>query len=268
MLQENANWVLAGLDKPKGVRRAQALNMTLVLASSRCATDPEAAQFETWEAWVTAMQTGSALFAAATAPEGGSVTVRIKEREMILPAIGPEFCAHAGAWVTTFYLALICRENERLEKLAQVPVSLLRATGAVFDEYIYSWVETLQSFWLGRQDVHDKLLATAGGTDPEAARCADTELTSRFLDPPVALFHRYLRRDHEEFTIALADVLRWHKEYWTTTEDRAVSSDALVALGPLAIACLAHDAGFPIEVESEYLPTALLEFAWAGEIDT
>lgn len=41
-----------------------------------------------------------------------------------------------------------------------------------------------------------------------------------------------------------------------------------MALGPLAMACLAYDAGFPIEIESEYLPKALVERAWVGEFDT
>ncbi|MFB7596059.1 Imm49 family immunity protein [Streptomyces sp. NPDC056160] len=37
---------------------------------------------------------------------------------------------------------------------------------------------------------------------------------------------------------------------------------------PLAIACIAHDAGMPIEVESEYLPIALLGRNWCGEFPT
>ncbi|MGA5166236.1 Imm49 family immunity protein [Streptomyces lavendulocolor] len=41
-----------------------------------------------------------------------------------------------------------------------------------------------------------------------------------------------------------------------------------LALGPLAIACLAYDAGFPIEVESEYLPKHLLTHGWLGEYPT
>lgn len=35
-----------------------------------------------------------------------------------------------------------------------------------------------------------------------------------------------------------------------------------------AVACLACDAGFPIEVESEYLPIRLLDRSWLGEFDT
>jgi hypothetical protein len=268
VLKETASWVLTGLEIPHDTRWAEALDATLALASSCCLADPEATKFETWEAWVTAMQAGSALFAAATAAEGGSVTIRIKEGEVRLPAIGVEPFVHAGSWVTTFYLALVCRENERLTRLAQVPLSLLRASGAVVDEYIYSWVETLQSFWLGRPDVGDKLVAAVDGTSPDAAQYADAELMSKIFYPPIILFYHYLRQDHEEFNIALADALRWHKEYWTASEDRAISSEGLVALGPLAVACLAHDADFPIDIESEYLPKALLKYSWAGEIDT
>jgi hypothetical protein len=176
-----------------------------------CALDPRAVKFETWQAWVTAMQTGSALFAAATAPEGTSVTCRIKERERVLPATGMESHLNAGAWVTAFYLAMICRDNDRLRRLAGVPVSLLRESGAVFDEYIYSWVEALQSFWLGRQDVGDKLVAAVDGTSPEARRHADAGLMSKILYPPTLMLYRILRRDSAEFGKALADALRRHR---------------------------------------------------------
>ncbi|WP_406016659.1 immunity 49 family protein [Streptomyces sp. NBC_00984] len=268
VLTETADWAVAGLGRPGSTRRALALSTTLTLAKARCARDPEARKFETWEAWVTAMQTGSALFAAATAPEGSSVSVRIREQETSLPSIGPESCVNAGAWVTSFNLALVCRENARLKKPAEVPISLLRASGAVYEEYIYSWVEALQDFWLGRREVGDKLVAAVDGTNPEVARSVDSELLSQILYPPIILFHRYLQQDHEEFNSALNDALRWHKEYWSAAEERATDAEGLVALGPLAVACLAHDAGFPLEIESEYLPRSLLEFSWAGEIAT
>ncbi len=127
---------------------------------------------------------------------------------------------------------MICRDNDRLRRLAEVPVSLLRASGAVFDEYAYSWVEALQSFWLGRQDVGDRLVAAVDGTSPEALRYADTDLVSKVLCPPMILLYRVIRRDAVRFGTALADALRLHKAYWTADEDRATSADGLVALGP------------------------------------
>ncbi|MEU0112119.1 immunity 49 family protein [Streptomyces sp. NPDC006251] len=81
------------------------------------------------------------------------------------------------------------------------------------------------------------------------------------------LLYRVIRRDPAEFNKALTDALRWHKAYWTADLDRATSADGLVALGPLAMACLARDQGITVEVESEYLPKALLGYAWFGEIE-
>ncbi|MEV7235227.1 immunity 49 family protein [Streptomyces sp. NPDC051020] len=249
--------------------RFDALGYTLATAKWRCLTDPMATEFPTWEAWVTAMQVGSALFISGAAAEG-PVPCRIGSRGEVknLPATGPQEYLHAGDWLTSFYLATICRENERLNKLAQVPVSFLRESGAEFDEYIYAWVETLQNAWFGRRETWDTLVTAVNGTAPERAQAAGKELMLKILYPPLELFHRYRRQDAEKFNAALVEALTWHKEYWTANEARSLSGEGLVALAPLAIACMAHDAGIPIEVESEYLPKALLQRNWAGEYDT
>jgi hypothetical protein len=56
--------------------------------------------------------------------------------------------------------------------------------------------------------------------------------------------------------------------YWTIDEKRAADPAGHLALAPLAITCLAYDAGFPIEVESGYLPHHLLTRGWLGEFPT
>jgi hypothetical protein len=249
--------------------RYDALMMALTTAQWHCLTDPTANKFPTWEAWVTAMQVGSALFASGTATEG-PVRCRIGSLGEVknLPATGPQDYLHAGNWLTSFYLAAICRENDRANQLAQVPISFLRESGAEFDEYIYAWVETLQNAWFGRRETWDTLVTAVNGTDPTSAQIADEELILKILYPPLELFHRYQRQEADQFNAVLADTLTWHKEYWTGDEARSMSSEGLVALGPLAIACMAYDAGIPIEVESEYLPKALLKRSWIGEYDT
>ncbi|MFI2350420.1 immunity 49 family protein [Streptomyces sp. NPDC019443] len=108
-------------------------------------------------------------------------------------------------------------------------------------------------------------MAAVDGTDPEAA--TDPEAVGKLLYPPMEMFHRIVRQDHAGFNRALAAALQWHKEYWSE-EDRALTIPSLVALAPLAIACFAHDAGIPIEVESEYLPATLLGRNWCGEFPT
>ncbi|WP_307665883.1 immunity 49 family protein [Streptomyces sp. V1I1] len=175
---------------------------------------------------------------------------------------------HAGNWLTAYYLAAICRENDRVNQLAQVPVSFLRESGAEFDEYIYAWVEALQNAWFGRPETWDSLVTAVSGTNPETTQVASKELMLKILYPPLELFHRYQRQEAEQFNAALVDALTWHKEYWTANEARSLSGEGLVALGPLAIACMAYDADMPIEVESEYLPKHLLQRSWVGEYDT
>ncbi|MEU3510317.1 immunity 49 family protein [Streptomyces longwoodensis] len=184
------------------------------------------------------MQVGSAL-ASGTATEG-PVPCRIGSTDEVkhLPATGPQDYLHAGNWLTSFYLAVILRENDRVNQLAQVPVSFLRASGAEFDEYI------------------------------DNAPIAGPELMLKILYPPIDLFQRYLRREAEQFNAALVDALTWHKEYWTANEARSLSGEGLVALGPLAIACMVYDADLPVEVESEYIPRALLNRSWIGEYAT
>ncbi len=63
---------------------------TLSTAYIHCLHDPTANASETWEAWVAAMQTGSALFASATAPEGTTVECMIAhEKRTVPPSAGP-----------------------------------------------------------------------------------------------------------------------------------------------------------------------------------
>ncbi|WP_435280362.1 immunity 49 family protein [Streptomyces koelreuteriae] len=253
--------------------RHRALSSTLTMAKWYCLTDPEAAKLETWEAWVTAMQIGCALFDSATATEG-PVPCRIGSAGEVkhLPATGPTPYTHAGAWLTSVYLATICRENDRLDRLMRVPVSFLRDSvpeGAAFDDYVYDWVEALQSYWAGRAtEMWDKLVAAVKGTDPEREGVVDKEMMLKILYPPLELFHRFQSQETARFNSALVDAVTGHKQYWAGDEARVLSGDGLVALAPLALACMAYDNEFPIEVESEYLPKHLLRRSWVGEFET
>ncbi|MFY4723437.1 immunity 49 family protein [Streptomyces sp. LaBMicrA B280] len=66
----------------------------------------------------------------------------------------------------------------------------------------------------------------------------------------------------------LVEALELHQQHWTADEERAEDPEGRLALGPLAIACLAYDGGIPIEVESDYLPQHLLQRGRLGEFLT
>ncbi|MEU3657683.1 Imm49 family immunity protein [Streptomyces sp. NPDC032161] len=52
------------------------------------------------------------------------------------------------------------------------------------------------------------------------------------------------------------------------TRPRPEKPDGHLALAPLALACLAHDSGIPVDVESGYPPHHLLPRGWLGEFPT
>ncbi|GAA3838121.1 hypothetical protein GCM10022403_083280 [Streptomyces coacervatus] len=215
------------------------------------------------------MQVGSALFAASTASNGPALCrIGVDGKSKDLPVTGPQPYLHVDAWLTSWYLATVCRENGRLEQLASAPVSFLRQSGAVFDEFLYDWVEAFQSFWHGQPEVMwDKVVSAVNGTDPAVPHNTGSDVLLKILYPPLELFHLYQRQEVERFNAALANAVTRHKEFWTADEERAQSVDGLVALAPLALASMSRDADFPNDVESHYLPEELLRFGWAGEVD-
>jgi hypothetical protein len=258
-LEELSEW-------PQGF--GMAFRSALSTAKLQCSLDPTAKMLETWEAWVMAMQVGSALFASATAPEGSTVECMIAHEVRTIPAVGPTHFTDAGTWLDAFWLAVVCRDQARMTALCQVPIETLRASGAVFEEYIYHWVDALQTYWLERPGLGDKLVAAFDGTDPDRLRIVDRELMLKVLFPPLNLFHRFVAQDPVKFNEALVRALELHKEYWTADPEREESGDGDIPLAVLAITCLAYDAGRPIEVDSEYLPEHLLKRSWLGEFPT
>ncbi|MQS12815.1 immunity 49 family protein [Streptomyces kaniharaensis] len=262
-LQKNALRLIDGLEDGS-TDLGDALRLTVTLATTHCLLDPEGSRLPTWESWVNAMQVGSAVFAAATTADE-HVQCRIADQDRTLRATGMRPYVNPESWLTALYLAVVCREKKRIAALCQVPISLLRESGSRFAEYDYAWIDALQTYWLQGSDLGSKLRVAIDATEPETV--ADPETVGHLVYPQMELFHRFIRRDHTGFNRALIDALEWHKRYWSQ-EGRDVRASGLVALAPLAMACLAHDTGTPIEVQSEYLPIALLERDWCGEFPT
>ncbi|MFD9333631.1 immunity 49 family protein [Streptomyces sp. NPDC060028] len=230
------------------------------------ALNPRGNRFATWDAVVCAMQMGTAAFAAASVTQG-SIETRIAHDVRTINATGPQSYANAGNWLTTLWFVAICRDRHRMDAMCQIPLDLLRSSGAEGDEYVYHWVDALQTYWREQPGLPEKLTAAIEQSHPDIVTITPRDLLQCVLYPPVNLFHQFLRKDHDGFNKALVEALELHKAYWSTPE-RSGDIAGFLALGPLAIACLAYDAGFPIEVESEYLPVRLLDRSWVGEFDT
>ncbi|MCS7478108.1 immunity 49 family protein [Umezawaea endophytica] len=246
-----------------------ALSTALILLGARCVSDPTANKLETWESVVAAMQVSSALFATANAEPGAEVECRIAGEVRTLPGTGPNRHTDAGNWLTAFWLAVVCRDTARLDLLAATPLDLLRASGAQYEAFVYDWVDALRTYWSEGDGLADKIQAAIVGSDPEVATSVSRDLLLKILYPPLPVFYRFVGDEHDEFNAALLQAVELHKDFFTSgDEDRFRDPTGFVALAPLALACLAHDAEFPVEVESGYLPEHLVKRSWLGEFPT
>ncbi|MBT2895621.1 immunity 49 family protein [Streptomyces sp. McG3] len=243
-----------------------ALNEAVLRAQTQQALNPRGNRFATWDATVSAMQVGAAAFAAADISEG-EIKVRIDHEVRTIKATGPQFYVSAGNWLTTLWFTMICRDQPRMNQMCRIPLELLRESGAEGDEYVLHWVDALQTYWREQPGLPEKLTAAIENSHPDIATITPRDLLQCILYPPINLFYKFLRKDHDGFNEALVEALELHNAYWSAPE-RAGDIAGFLALGPLAITCLAYDAGFPIEVESDYLPIRLLDRSWVGEFDT
>ncbi|GLZ29448.1 hypothetical protein Lesp02_16380 [Lentzea sp. NBRC 105346] len=88
----------------------------------------------------------------------------------------------------------------------------------------------------------------------------------KIVFPWLELFNHLGEEGQEQqFNNALAEALTLHKEHWTATPESTDNPLGYIALGPLALACVARDTGTQIEVESEYLAAKLLDRTWVLE---
>ncbi|THA62089.1 hypothetical protein E6P78_23785 [Streptomyces sp. A0958] len=225
---------------------------TLVLSHAHCAADPDLARLDGWNAWATAVQLGSALFTGARAQKCYLADDVVRK----LPATPAEPPADARAWLDAFYLSLVCRDRDRTGRLCRVPLEALRADDSV-DAYVLHWIDTLRTYWGKRpaDEVVEKLLATMQTSAPESLARAPKDFVNLIDYQPVALFHRLFTGEQTAFAEALSEAVTHHGSYWGDS----AAPRARVALGPLAMACLAYDHGFPVATKRPYLPAYLLD---------
>lgn len=246
-------------------RGTDALSLLFLAALRRLghqtALDPAGSSRETWESLMFALDVGSAVFAVAETAPGAKVSCRFGDEVRTLRGTGPVYYATAENWLTTLWLAILARDAIVLERHTAIPIGTLRESGTPEPDYLFDMVRMLQLFFRRETGADVALNSAVGHGDPagfddQALR----EAAAWIRYPQQRLFHYFLvEYTDEQFNDALAEALRYHQTYWTVDDDRADSPFGFIALGPLALTAVAHDAGTVITVRSDYLPAALYD---------
>ncbi|MGW1867721.1 immunity 49 family protein [Streptomyces mauvecolor] len=232
-------------------RLGEAFGAAVALAHARCADDPQAAHVDTWYAWATALQLGCARFTGAEPQEchlGDGLVAS-------LPALRAEPPAEARGWLDALYLAVVCRKMDRIRRLCEVPLERLREDDSV-DEYVLHWIDTLRTYLSNgpMDNTVQALTATMKTSMPDAVTHAPKDFINQIDYQPFALFHRLITGDQAGFATTLTQALKDHADFW----GESTAPRAHVALGPLAMACLAFDWDIPFDRQQAHLPAYLL----------
>ncbi|GGS54466.1 immunity 49 family protein [Actinokineospora fastidiosa] len=230
-------------------------------AAYRSVFDPNGSSIEFWDSIVLATQAGAGIFAYAMT-DGDGVDMVIGEPVRV-PAAGNGVHADPGMWLDAHHLAVACRDKKLLDLLCSVPAKVLHGSGATGDEFLYLWVEVLKSYWRRDPKVLTMLNTALDAMNTDKLLMGKTRAL-RLHYPAMKLFNYIVQHDTDGVNRELAFALEQHKKYWGQN-DRANEPDGLLALAPLAMACIAYDLDLGLTVESDYIPRALVEGVRVGE---
>jgi Immunity protein 49 len=210
---------------------------------------------ELWTGARAIAQGRAGTFAAGTA--SGRVRVPFGDK-MVEIDRNPDFNNASGTdWLDGWFCATVVRDTVCLEMLAEVPDEIFRISRVAGASSHDPWRHALCAYYR-RQDPTAFVERALFMTEPaQLTRLLKADVAKvwasrfRMLLP---LFHK----DADAFNRVLVDALEVHKKFYGK---KAQSNElgGYIALAPLALCALAHDAGLPIEVDSEYLPTIFIE---------
>jgi hypothetical protein len=205
----------------------------------------------------TAGQCAAALFSLARGA-GGPLDAPVGTDEAVhLSGVVDASTAHGQAWLQGFWCALAVRDLESLLLLAATPVALLRASPSKGDEHLYLTAVALRAWVTGDPATEERFVEALEATDPNAATLAGVDYALDVRVPELELIFGLLDRDAPAFEASLVKALELHVRYWSASSRRD-DPDAMLALGSLALAAEAHDSGVPFDVQSPYIPAAVI----------
>lgn len=248
-------------------RLSSLLQVSGLCLGYRLALDPAADQGETWVSMTHAVQLSHAILATATT-ERDDIDCLVDQRLVRLSATGPTAEANAWQWEGALWNAVICRDRTRIRELTEIrEEDLVAGSKGRYDDFLYAWARTLRAWFTGSMtDVETGLSETTRLlTSDHVTDRSHPDRLNEVVRPQILLLLHLASGDADGFNSALEVALTSHRSFWSKDSKGSNEPLGFIARGPLALTCIAHDRGLPIEVESPYLPKQLIGGAWVGE---
>jgi len=224
-------------------------------AGYQCILDPNSIQL--WRALRIAAYSLTSVCELASLPEGEYEVFAGEGDPVMLPA-GVNSYSDGLSWLHGFYLGVACRESHLNDRLAEIPVAVLKQSSSRNDEYLYLQIEALQSFWKGATDTPQRVIEAMKATDPEVIKVGTVDYALNIAVSEIDLLFRLLENDSVAFNESLIKALERHKKHWSE-KDMKNRPIGFIAIGILGLVSIAYERGMTIEVESDYIPKYIFQ---------
>jgi hypothetical protein len=260
-IQSDCDYYARLLEKSiKNIHKAPANLGTLArnarsYAGYQCILDPNSIQL--WRALRIVAYSLTSVCELASLPEGEYEVFAGEGDPVMLPA-GVNSYSNGISWLHGFYMGVACRETHLNDRLAEIPVDILKQSTTRSDEYLYLQIEALQSFWKGAADTPQRVIEAMKATDPELIKVGTVDYALNIAVREIDLLFRLLENDSVAFNESLIKALEWHKKHWSK-ENLKNDPNGFIAVGILGLVSIAYERGMTIEVESDYIPKYIFQ---------
>ncbi|WP_199529065.1 immunity 49 family protein [Pseudoalteromonas sp. bablab_jr010] len=163
--------------------------------------------------------------------------------------------ANPEEWLDAYFLAVITRDSESMDSLANFPVEIMKQSATKAGPVSYKLVEVFQAFH-HRQDNYPSLLNQCMKMAVDQGNDWALGIAMGYLETFAALTTDI----GFDFNETLAKNVQLQEKYWINASDPdTVPVESFLPLQLLGMACMWRDMGNTVTVESDSLPRFLIE---------
>ena len=163
--------------------------------------------------------------------------------------------AHPSQWLDAYFLAVITRDSESMDSLANFPVEIMKQSATKAGPVSYKLVEVFQAFH-HRQDNYPSLLNQCMKMAVDQGNDWALGIAMGYLETFAALTTDI----GFDFNETLAKNIQLQEKYWINASGPDTDPvESFLPLQLLGMACMWRDMGNTVTVESDSLPRFLIE---------
>jgi hypothetical protein len=172
-------------------------------------------------------------------------------------------------WANTWCVALARRDDEALATLVKSHPRLPGSSGT--EHYSHPWLRAQCAFakavlaartnpsTIDLEGTSTALVVALRAADPAAVSPELADAVADIAAREIQMMFAIIDRDEKLFAEGLYEALLAHKKHYAK-RNRSRGAMDYIAYGCLALACVAKDWGLRFDVESDYIPRAIIEY--------